>query len=410
MGELMNEQTREIILPDYMNNFQCIGSSCEDTCCAGWGVIVDKDTFTKYRGTKHLELKPLLKENVTRNRSGGSDDTYAKIKMDDAGSCTLLDEDRLCKIQKELGPEFLSNTCAVYPRNLNIVDGVVEKTAALSCPEVARLVLLNDQGIDFIQDVEPRDTKGFIQKNSMSKEQQHLFWDLRIFAIKTLQNRSISIENRLIVLGLFLKKFDELDSGNKSEKMLSLMQEFDRNIDNKSFMESISQLPANISFQISLCKNLLKYRTTSPISSKRYVECFDEMVKGLGLNGELQDAEVIQQYKDAHEMNYQPFFKDHAYMLENYLVNYVFMNLFPFNKKTVTDSFAMLIINFSMIKLHLIGMAKYHEGLTVDLVVKLVQSYSKTIDHNASYLKNVENLMKEHGYTTLAHMVVLVRS
>ncbi|KAA0966777.1 hypothetical protein FQ087_11300 [Sporosarcina sp. ANT_H38] len=406
----MKKQTREIILPEYMKQFQCIGSSCEDTCCAGWGVIVDKDTFNKYRGTKHPELKPLLKENVTRNRSGGSDATYAKIKMDDAESCTLLDEDRLCKIQKELGPEFLSNTCAVYPRNLNIVDGVVEKTATLSCPEVARLVLLNDRGIDFVQEVEPSDTKGFLQKNSMSKEQQELFWDLRIFTIRTLQNRTISIENRLIVLGLFLKKFDELDSGNKSEKLLSLIQEFDRKIDNKIFIESISQLPSNISFQINLCKSLLKYRTTSPISSKRYIECFDEMVKGLGLNGEHDGAEVIQHYQNVYETNYKPFFEDHAYILENYLVNYVFMNLFPFNKKTVTDSFAMLIINFSMIKLHLIGMAKYHEGLSVELVIKLVQSYSKTIDHNANYLENVENLMKEHGYTTLAHMVVLVRS
>ncbi|MFJ7932834.1 flagellin lysine-N-methylase [Sporosarcina sp. NPDC096371] len=406
----MKEQTREIILPEYMNQFQCIGSACEDTCCAGWKVMVDKDTFNKYRSTKHPEMKPLLKENVTRNRSAGSNGAYAKIKMDEVGSCTLLDEDRLCTIQKELGPEFLSNTCAMYPRKLNIIDGVVEKTATLSCPEVARLVLLNERGIEFVQDVEPADTKGFVKMNSMSKEQQGLFWDLRIFTIRTLQNRTISIENRLIILGLFFKKFDELDASNKSEKMLTLIQEFDRNINNKGFIDSINQLPANISFQISLCKSLIKYRTTSPITSRRYAECLDEMVKGLDLNGGVQDTEVIQHYQDAYEMYYKPFIEDHEYILENYLVNYVFMNLFPFDKKTVTDSFAMLVINFSLIKLHLIGMAKYHEGLTTDLVVKLVQSYSKTIDHNTAYLKNVENLMREHGYTTLAHMVVLVRS
>ncbi len=355
-------------------------------------------------------MKVSLKENVKRNRSSNSDDAYAKINMDSSSGCKLLDENRLCKIQTELGPEFLSNTCAVYPRKLNLVDNVVEKSATLSCPEVARLVLLNENGIDFIQDVEPSDTRGLVKKNTMSKVQQELFWDLRIFSIRILQNRRITIENRLIMLGLFLKKFDELDSDRQSEKVQALMQEFERNINDESLVSSINQLPSNISFQISLCKNLLEYRATSPISSQRYVECFDEMLEGLGMNGEIKDDEIIERYKNAYEMNYRPFIEEHTYILENYLVNYVFMNLFPYDKQTVTDSFAMLIINFSMIKLHLIGMAKYHKELTSDLVVKLVQSYSKTIDHNTAYLRNVEDFMKKQGYTTLAHMVVLVRS
>ncbi|MBO0589101.1 flagellin lysine-N-methylase [Sporosarcina sp. E16_8] len=406
----MVEKTREIILPEYMSQFQCIGSACEDTCCAGWRVTVDKETYKKYKDTRNPEMKTLLNENVKRNRSGNSDESYAKIKMDNSGDCTLLDEDHLCKIQKELGHEFLSNTCAVYPRNLNLVDNVVEKSATLSCPEVARLVLLNEKGIDFIQDVEPSDTKGFLKKNSMSKEQQELFWNLRIFTIKILQNRGFSIEDRLIILGLFYRKFDGLKSGGKSEKALSLMQEFEIGIDNGSLSDSIKQLPGNISFQVSMCKSLLEHRLTSPISSQRYVECFNEMAEGLGINSEYVEDEVIQRYKDAYEMAYKPFIDNHEYILENYLVNYVFTNLFPFDKKTITDSFAMLIINFSMIKLHLIGMAKYHKGLNNDLVIKLVQSYSKTIDHNNAYLKNVENLLREHGYTTLAHMVVLVKS
>lgn len=406
----MKEQTREIILPEYMSQFQCIGSACEDTCCAGWRVTVDKNTFKKYRSIKQPEIKSFLKENVTRNRASSSDEFYAKLKMDDAENCMLLDEDRLCKIQKELGPEFLSNTCAVYPRNFNVVDGVIEKTAALSCPEVARLVLLNEQGIEFIQDVELQDTKGYIQRSAMTTEQRELFWDLRIFTIKTLQNRTTSIENRVIVLGLFLKKFEELDFINRREKMLDLMQEFEKNLVDKNFIASINQLQANILFQINLCISLYDYRKTTPINSKRYAECVEEMIEGLGVNGQHSDAEVIKNYKDAYEMNYKPFFEKREYILENYIVNYVFMNLFPFNKQTVTDSFTMLIINYSMIKLHLIGMAKYHQGLTDDLVVKLVQSYSKTIDHNHSYLKNVENLMKDQEYTTLAHMVMLVRS
>ena len=89
--------------------------------------------------------------------------------MDRSGNCTMLDDDRLCKIQKELGPEFLSNTCAVYPRTLNRVDNIVEKSATLSCPETARLALLNKDGIGFIEAQEPSSTRGYMRKDIGSK-------------------------------------------------------------------------------------------------------------------------------------------------------------------------------------------------------------------------------------------------
>lgn len=171
----MKEKTRTILIPEYMQEFQCIGSACEDTCCAGWRVTVDKRTFQKYRTTRHPDLKAMLKENVKRNRASKSDADYASIKMDNSGRCTMLDGDNLCKIQKELGAELLSNTCAVYPRTFNKVDNIMEKSATLSCPEIARLALLNKNGIGFIEQQEPADTRGAISKNLGLKGREELF-------------------------------------------------------------------------------------------------------------------------------------------------------------------------------------------------------------------------------------------
>jgi len=122
----------------------------------------------------------------------------------------------------------------------------------------------------------------------------------------------LSVDKIIFHFRVVLLKIDERDVSNKSEKMLALIQEFDRNIDNKSFMDSISKLPANISFQISLCENLVKYQATSRITSKRYKECFEEVIKGLSLNGEVKDADVVQHYQDAYGTNYKPFFEDQA--------------------------------------------------------------------------------------------------
>lgn len=40
---------RPILVPEYIEDFSCIGSACEDTCCAGWNITVEKKTYQAYR-------------------------------------------------------------------------------------------------------------------------------------------------------------------------------------------------------------------------------------------------------------------------------------------------------------------------------------------------------------------------
>ena len=37
-----------MFMPKYMLTFKCIGSECVDTCCAGWDINIDEDTYKKY--------------------------------------------------------------------------------------------------------------------------------------------------------------------------------------------------------------------------------------------------------------------------------------------------------------------------------------------------------------------------
>ena len=33
------------IYPRYFEEFKCIGGKCEDSCCIGWNIDIDKITF-----------------------------------------------------------------------------------------------------------------------------------------------------------------------------------------------------------------------------------------------------------------------------------------------------------------------------------------------------------------------------
>jgi lysine-N-methylase len=101
---------------------------------------------------------------------------------------------------------------------------------------------------------------------------------------------------------------------------------------------------------------------------------------------------------------------EHEYILENYLVNYVYKNLFPLGRKSVSEDFIMLVVHYSMIKLILIGMSRHHKGLTTELVIKVIQSFAKTVEHNNGFLDKVYSILEEEGFATMGHMAILIKN
>ena len=75
--------------PSYYETFRCVGSVCEDTCCRGWRVPVDKQTFEKYHSCSNSELGPKLQTLVNIIPAPDSDESYAEIQLDQ-GVCPFL--------------------------------------------------------------------------------------------------------------------------------------------------------------------------------------------------------------------------------------------------------------------------------------------------------------------------------
>ncbi|MBA8981228.1 hypothetical protein [Clostridium saccharobutylicum] len=54
-----------VFLPKYMEEFKCVSSSCTDTCCAGWDINIDEDTYNKYINSTG-EMKKIIRWKVFR--------------------------------------------------------------------------------------------------------------------------------------------------------------------------------------------------------------------------------------------------------------------------------------------------------------------------------------------------------
>lgn len=411
----MRKQT--VLQPEYMSRFQCIGTDCEDSCCVGWRVTVDEASYKKYAKTNDEVLTTLFSKQVTRNRSNPSKTNYAKIKMKPNGHCPFLNQESLCQIQLRLGESYLSDTCAVYPRSINQLDGVIEKSAGVSCPEIARLALLDPEGIAFEEIEEPvaersvihtkKDTKSLAKSNKVDR----YFWELRIFSIEVLQNRNYSIDERLIFLGLFLQKVQTLADQGAVNDIPNLVASYKTLLEQGDIKSELSDIPSNAAIQMKLSKELMDQRYTGGITHQRYKECLIQYLHGIKYYKESSVEENAARYLDAYETYYAPYMKDHEYMLENYLVNYVFRKQFPLSgEKTVFEAYVMMVVHYALIKLHLIGLAGYHGKLDEDIIVKLIQSFSRTVEHNHAYLTKIHSIMKENGYTTMPYMAILIKN
>lgn len=118
-------------IPYYYKRFSCTGSACEDTCCGGWRIGIDDRSYCRYQQVPgefgrrlRRAIDPRDHSFVQKNRA-----------------CTLLDEQGLCEIYKELGRDQMCDTCRNYPRHREDYGGVQELMLSLSCPEAARLIL-----------------------------------------------------------------------------------------------------------------------------------------------------------------------------------------------------------------------------------------------------------------------------
>jgi lysine-N-methylase len=298
-----------------------------------------------------------------------------------------------------------------------VSGGEVEKSATMSCPEAARLALLNPEGIEFIEIEEPVEVRYSPQRifhtesMNFTKKGQQYFWEIRIFIIQLLKYRAISLSDRLVLLGSFCQKLQEHIDNKTIDSIPSLFDYYINWLEDDASLVSLGNIPANHDIQMQLIKEILDERLVIGVNNQRYIECVNEMLRGLQYIHGSNIADIMNQYFSYYSKYYKPFMENHEYIMENYIVHYVFKHLFPFEDSlSVFESYVILAVHYSLIKLHLIGMSSYHYGLTTEIVIKLIQSFAKTVEHNQQYLKSVIDLLKKNDITNLAYMVILIKN
>jgi lysine-N-methylase len=376
--------TLNVLQPQYFERFRCTGAECEDTCCEGWGILIDRQTYDKYR-TLQGPHRSLVHDLVEINPASCSSSDFAKIRL--AGTrCPAL-TDGLCSIHSTLGEPYLSDMCSSYPRVWNRVRTTTERSLHLSCPEAARLVLTDPDAMLFEESEaeEPASRPGMVSVIDDAPA-RHVA-AARDLIIAILKQRSRPLPSRLGALSRAVEKL----AGLPPEHAPAILEE---QLRSEVPEERAKAMPA---VQLETILELIVARIGTGYTSPRFLECYSEFMQGLQWTAESSMDELVTRYRLAARTHFEPFETRHPWVFENYLINYVFRTLFPYgrrspDRRTVTDfsegsvkdSFLLMVTHYAIIRTILIGMSGLHgDGLNLAHVVKLVQSCTRTFQHSS---------------------------
>jgi lysine-N-methylase len=409
--------------PRYGAAFHCIGADCEDTCCQNWTVPVDKTTYEKYQQFPPGRLAQITQQYVDVNDANGPDALYARIQMTGSGACPFLSAEKLCDIQSEAGPDYLSATCSIYPRALNAVDTEIESSLNLSCPEAARQVLLDPFALQKqVEDATPFRKDQFARlaqaESSPLYKPYGYFHEVRSCLIRILTYRQLPLWHRLSLMGDFCQRLDAITAENELRAMPALLSECEAMLEHGSFPANVSAMVPQPAFQLDVILRLTDQRMRTEAQGIRFRETFQLFLQGIGYSTDSTPASDVQNFVQAESEYHRPFFARHPFILENYLLNHIFRTLFPFGREasahhspiSILDEYLLLAAQYAWINGLLIGIAgRYRDEFGTAHVVKAVQAFARAVDHDIDQRKRMLDYVKSRSLTNATQMVALLK-
>lgn len=398
----------KVLKPFYYDDFKCTANECVDNCCSNWKIEIDEKTYKKYKKLKG-EWGKKINNNISRNRSNPNYLQYGKINLKN-NKCSLLSEDGLCTIHSKLGENYLCNTCKKYPREIRKYGEIYERNLSISCPEVARYIIKSKDNFSFnLEDENLSDLdKDYIVNNKYNEKLYNILWYTRSLAMEIIQFKEIEIWKRIAFFKMLTDKVQNIINEKQYDNYEELLNNFREQITNIDVINSLDKISVISDVKVKFIQSALQVRANQGINNekfdnllKEYNELFD---KDIDFKGNIE--KIIKK-----EEEFNTYLKEQENIIENlliYLIYKYFMD--ALYSKNLNAEVNNIILSYAMIKMLLLARYnKNNEELSEEDFVEVFYLFSREIEHNTVFLKNIYKDIKEAGYDTLAYMTILVR-
>ena len=440
----------KVRVPNYFNEFKCIASECEDTCCAGWEIVIDDETHKCYENVEG-EFGEILRSKIVE--SDGEN-----IFLLNNGNCSFLNEKKMCEIYINLGEDHLCYTCQQFPRYTEEFLDLKEVGLSLSCPEAARIILRKAENTTFNLSEEDKcenEIKEELEddlslsceninssncdlckssnlKNSenskcfnLSESENRECFDLKNSEDSECNNSEVEsftededyfdegidaevlsefLECRNIVFNIIER--NDLDLGTKAALALEFVKEVQNKID-LGDMDEIPELMEEYrdeNFINTLLKELESFKGKESIKHKNLCEYLNvyKSIKHINSNDPLGLEKALKYFEGNEEFylrkhkEFNEYYKENLYKFKNILVYFIFRYfmkaIFDYD---VSAKIKLAIISTLMIKeLAVVRFIENNNEFTEEDMVEVSRIYSKDIEHSDENIENLQEIFE----------------
>lgn len=381
----------KIRVPSYFKDFTCIASECEDTCCAGWGIVIDEETYHCYQNIES-DFGEKLRSKMIEDEDGDN------VFVLNGENCPFLNENNLCEIYNELGEKNLCYTCRQYPRYMEEFLDLRETGISLSCPEAARIILGNRKVTEFelSEDTQVGDTDDCIDEDALED-----FLLCRNSIIDMLEMTDISLEARAGVVLRFVEEIQDKIDFDELDEIKDVREKYNKSSFIEELINDLYQYKGN---EVIKYNNVHEYFKT--YSDLEHINANDP----LGLNNALRNLRKSEEdrafYINKHKA-FNHYYKDNMYKFKNILVYFIFRyfmkSIFDYD---MSSKIKIAIMSTIMIKeLAVVRWIETGQFTEVDMV-DISHMYSKDVEHLEENIETLQEIFETEGVYEVDQIVI----
>lgn len=380
----------KIRVPEYFKDFKCIASECEDTCCAGWGIVIDDESYHKYQKVEGA-FGDRLKSEIVH-------DAGENIFVLKGNDCPFLNESKLCDIYNELGEEGLCYTCRQYPRYLEEFGSLREMGISLSCPEAARIILRDSKKATFELSENNEEVSTY---NDINARLYIELMQCRKIVFDILQDRSIKLNYRAAIILSFAKEIQDKIDENEMADIKDIREKYSNESFIKELLSNLNQYKNNkddkynnIHEYFNVFKNLKHINPNDPLGLDDAIRYFWQSE---------DDKEIYLSKNESFNKYYEKSMYKFEHILVYFIFRYFMKAVFDYD---ISAKVKTAIVSYLMIKELAIVRFTEEGDFTEEDMVYIAHMYSKDIEHLEENIESLAEIFETNEVFSVEKMII----
>ena len=362
-------ETHTFLMPNYYPDFFCKMGACRSACCVGWPISISMKNYYYLLGLNcNKDLRHRLDCGIYVI-DHPTEEEYARFEPRYDGNCPMRMQDGRCAIHAELGEDILPDVCRLYPRGIRAEDGVYECSCANSCEAVLELLLKQDSPITFARRELTLEMPPLTQRRSFF-ENFDIEQKIRLYLISVIQDRSMTLPERIICLGEIMDEIDLAITNNDRKMPESILSDGRTAFQTSVGIREITE--DHLKFGIEVAENMIS------ILDER-----SQSIRGCGEAALLYFGDgdgAIERYYTA-KAHFEALLPKWEIFYENMLVNHMFFSTFPFQDRpeSMHGEYVALCAVYAIMRF--LGLGSMAERQEISGLIDGMAAAFRLIDH-----------------------------